>query len=76
MKPNYNLSVTSQALEAACVLNLKLKDNGYGADTIESFEQLFDEFCHILETFSDMSIQDAIEFWEVHQDECGELAFG
>ena len=76
MKPNYPLDITSLALEAACVLNLKLKGNGYGADTIESFEQLFDEFCYIFASFPGNSIQDAIEFWEVHQDEYGELAFG
>lgn len=68
-----NLEITSHALEAACRLNLELKDNGYGADTIESFTQLFEEFCAIYRKFPEHSIRDSIEFWETHQSEYGEL---
>lgn len=70
-----NLAVTSQALDAACRLHLKLRDNGYGVDTIEGFTLLFDDLCAILKTIPDLSIQDAIEFWETHQSEYGELQF-
>jgi hypothetical protein len=71
-----NLAITSQAIEAVCVLNLKLNANGYGIDTLDNFEQLFNEFCAIFTGFPEMDVQEAIEFWEVHQDEYGELAFG
>lgn len=71
-----NLAITSQAIEAVCVLNLKLKNNGYGIDTLENFEHLFNEFCAIFTGFPEMDIPGAIEFWEMHQDECGEPVFG
>jgi hypothetical protein len=68
-----NLTITSQAIDAACRLHLELRDNGYGADTIESFTQLFEEFCAIFEAFPEHSIQDSIDFWNFHQSEYGEL---
>lgn len=71
-----NLAITSQAIDAACRLNLTLKDNGYGADTIEGFTLLFEDLCAILKAFPDHSVQDAIEFWETHQNEYGELQLG
>ena len=71
-----NLAITSQAIEAVCVLNLKLKANGYGIDTLENFEHVFNEFCAIFTGFPEMGVHGAIEFWEMHQDEYGELAFG
>lgn len=70
-----NLAITSRAVEAACRLNLELTGNGYGADTLEGFTLLFKDFCAIFEAFPEHSIQDAIEFWETHQSEYGELQF-
>lgn len=60
---SFKLATTSRAIEAACRLNLELKDNGYGADTIENFTELFEEFCPIFDSFPDISIQDAIDMW-------------
>jgi hypothetical protein len=60
---SYDLSTTSMAIEAACRLNLELKDNGDGADTLESFTELFEDFCPIFDSYPDVSIQDAIDMW-------------
>lgn len=71
-----SLAITSQALDAACSLHLELRDNGYGADTIESFTLLFEDLCAIFKAVPDLSIQDAIDFWEANQREYGELQLG
>ena len=69
----YSLATTSLAIEAACRLTLDLKSNGYGADTIESFEGLFEDFCKIFSAFPGVDITDAIRYWEQNQNDSGEL---
>lgn len=70
----YSLLITSQAIEAACRLNLQLRDNGYGADTVEAFNELIEDFCRIFSKFSTrFSVQEAVDLWTYSQDQYGEL---
>jgi hypothetical protein len=68
-----NLATTSLAIEASCVLTLQLKSNGYGADTIQSFEALFEDFCKIFAAFPGVDVIDAIRYWENNQNDAGEV---
>ena len=70
----YSLLITSQAIEAACRLNLQLKDDGYGADTVEAFNELIKDFCRIFNKFSArFSVEEAVDLWRYSHDQYGAL---
>jgi hypothetical protein len=71
----FSLATTSSAIEAACVLTLDLKSNGYGADTLESFDTLLLDFCRIFHQCPSVSIEEAISFWMDNQDDSGVFSF-
>ena len=70
---DYSLATTSQAIEATCVLNLQLKSNGYGCDTIDSFQDIVAEFSYIFTRYPDFNITEAISYWENNQNDEGRL---
>jgi hypothetical protein len=68
------LSTTYKATEAACRLNLQLIHDNHGADTVEAFNQLIEDFCRVFNKFSTrMSVQEAIDLWRYEHDEYGKL---
>jgi hypothetical protein len=70
----YPLSTTYKAIEAACRLNLQLIHDNHGADTVEAFNKLIEDFCRVFSKFSTrMSVQEAVDLWRYEHDEYGKL---
>ena len=61
-----DLQTAYVAIQAACVWNLALVDNGYGCDQIEVFSGLVDEMAAIVEAMPELDIDGVIEFYSTH----------
>jgi hypothetical protein len=64
--PMNDLQTAYVAIQAACVWNLALIDNGYGCDQIEVFSGLVDEMAAIVEAMPELDIDGVIEFYSNH----------
>jgi hypothetical protein len=60
------LQLSALAIEAACVLNLRLTENGYGCDSIESFAELADGMAQVICSTDIRDVLGIIEFYEIH----------
>ena len=69
------LQISSRAILAACTLNLELAPNGYACDSIELFAHVAEEMAAIVTAFPEMDTAAVVEFWQLHQDDGGRLAF-
>ena len=58
-----NLQTAYVAIQAACIWNLALIDNGYGCDQIDIFSGLVEEMAAIVEANPELDIDGVIEFY-------------
>ena len=58
-----DLQTAYVAIQAACIWNLALIDNGYGCDQIEVFSGLVEEMAAIVEANPELDIDGVIEFY-------------
>ena len=64
--PMNDLQTAYIAIQAACIWNLALVDNGYGCDQIETFNEIVTEMSAIVEAMPDLDIDGVIEFYNNH----------
>ena len=64
--PMNDLQTAYVAIQAACIWNLALVDNGYGCDQIETFNEIVTEMSAIVEAMPDLDIDGVIEFYNNH----------
>ena len=58
-----DLQTAYVAIQAACIWNLALIDNGYGCDQIDIFSGLVEEMAAIVEANPELDIDGVIEFY-------------
>jgi hypothetical protein len=58
-----NLQTAYTAIQAACIWNLALIDNGYGCDQIETFNEIVTEMAAIVEANPELDIDGVLEFY-------------
>jgi hypothetical protein len=61
--PMNDLQTAYVAIQAACIWNLALIDNGYGCDQIDIFSGLVEEMAAIVEANPELDIDGVIEFY-------------
>ena len=61
--PMNDLQTAYVAIQAACIWNLALIDNGYGCDSVEVFNGLAEEMAAIVEANPELDIDGIIEFY-------------
>ena len=61
-----NLATAYTAIQAACTWNLKLTENGYGCDQLDTFNEIVTEMAAIVEAMPELDIDGVIEFYSLH----------
>lgn len=64
--PLDNLQIAHRAIQAACRFNLDMCANGYGCDSMYTFNDLVEGMAQIAEQMPDLDIAGIVEFYELH----------